>query len=173
MPEKHLSHTQVRGLAIDMADAGTSKRMRTVEGRVEMSESDPVFHQTPVAIHAEALSHRSVLRGEEGITVGFILGLDQLLQRHTGIIPHGEADTLARLSLVERDTLLDLSSLKHVGDVQGDDIRASEAGIDGHGKHGDVPHVANLREQGANGRDLLGRQGRFSPDDLSLVPRFW
>ena len=74
------------------------------------------------------------------------------------------------LALLNRDALFDFPSFEHVRDIERDDIHTAQAGVDGEAKHRDVAQVAFLREEGADRRHLLRREGRFSSDDLTLVP---
>ena len=74
------------------------------------------------------------------------------------------------LALLDGDALFDFPTFEHVRDIERDNIDAAQAGVDGQAKHRNVAQIAFLREQGADRRHLLRGEGRFSPDDLALVP---
>lgn len=168
--QQNLRDFEVGGLAVDVGDAGAAQRVRAVDGWIKVGEGDPVFDQAAVPIHRKPHPLVALLRAEEGITIGFVLGLDQLLQSLARIIPQTETHPLAGLALINGDALFDVVALNDVGDIERHDIDAAQTGVDGEREHGDVSEVAVLGEEGADRRDLLRREGRFSSDDFALVP---
>jgi len=169
MPKEHLSDFEIGCFPVDMGDTGTAQGMRAVEGRVETGQRDPTLHQAAVAINAETSALIALLGREEGIAIGFILGLDQLLQRDTGIAAQGEGDALMGLALIDGHAFPDLIPLDHVRNIQTDDIDPAQAGIDGEGKHGDVAGLPSWERRVRIVATCSGVRGIFRP---TILPRF-
>ena len=175
MAEQELGRAQVTGLAVDMGREGPPQGMQSVKAGIEPGLLQPGPEQPPELAFAQmGVRPPDLLPREQPRMNRFLLGGEPGAQAvaRARRQPHLDRAGIARLGFL----LTDLDDFAHpgrrgdIGHPQPHQIRAPEAGVEGHVEQRQIAQRAVLTQDHPDQGHLVGCQRGLFAHDAALVP---